>query len=126
VETLYQAYRQKMLDRQALTSTLSAISPPAKLQEMLNGIAGTDLQQHLDFIAGTKAYHEDLKGFYYPYLYQDRAFQHADFSKEPQYTFQAVPDYAKANAGLLVLFIANAVALVSTLIIFKLNTQELK
>jgi ABC-2 type transport system permease protein len=126
VEGLYQAYRQKMLDRQALTSTLSVVSPPAKLQEILNGIAGTDLQQHLDFIAGTKAYHEKLKGFYYPYLYQDLAFQHADFSKEPQYTFEAVPDYVSAKTGILVLLAANAVALLLTLIIFKSNTQELK
>jgi ABC-2 type transport system permease protein len=111
VENLYQAYRQKMLDRQALASSLSIISPPAKLQEVLNGIAGTDLQQHLEFIAGTKAYHEELKAFYYPYLYNDRAFQHAD--------------YTKAGWGMVVLICANALVLIITLFTFKSNTHEL-
>lgn len=125
VETLYGAYRQKMLDRLSLASNLSMISPPAKLQELLNGIAGTDLQQHLDFIAGIKAYHEKLKAFYYPYLYHDETFQHADFAREPQYSFKAAPDYAKAGSGMLVLLAANVLVFFLTLFIFKLNTKEL-
>ncbi len=126
VERLYQSYRQKMLDRQTLASNLSIVSPPAKLQEVLNGIAGTDLQQHLDFIAGTKTYHEKLKAFYYPYLYNDRAFQHADFSKEPRYSFKADPDYTKAGSGMLVLLASNLLVLILTMFIFRSNTQELK
>lgn len=125
VEPLYQAYRQKMLDRQALASNLSIISPPAKFQEVLNGIAGTDLQQHLEFIAGTKAYHEELKAFYYPYLYNDRGFQHADFAKEPQFNFKASPDYTKAGWGMVVLICANALVLMITVFTFKSNTHEL-
>ncbi|GGC55505.1 ABC transporter permease [Pedobacter quisquiliarum] len=126
VETLYKAYRQKMLDRLSLASNLSVVSPPAKLQEVLNGIAGTELQQHLDFIAGTKAYHDRLKAFYYPYLYQDRAFQHADFAKEPQYSFTAAPDYTKSASGILVLLAANVLVSLLAIFMFKTNTKELK
>lgn len=126
VESLYSAYWQKMLDRQMLASSLSVVSPPAKLQEVLNGIAATDLQQQLDFIAGTKAYHDKLKAFYYPYLYNDRAFQHADFAKEPRYSFKAAPDYAKAGAGMFVLLAANFLVFLLTFFIFKSNSKELR
>ena len=126
VESIYQTYRNKMLDRQSLSAAFSMVSPPAKLQELLNGIAGTDLNQHLDFIAGTKAYHERLKGFYYPYLYNDLAFKHADFAREPQYRFTARPDFAKAGSAMLVLLAATAIVYLLTLYIFRSNTHELK
>jgi len=117
VEPLYQQYHTKLKERQSFASRLSVVSAPAILQEILNGITGTDLKQHLDFVASAKTYHNQLKDFYYPFLYQDKAFTHTDFSKEPQHNFKPASDWQRVNSGILTLLFSNVVMVLLALTI---------
>jgi len=121
VEKLYHQYNARLSDRQHFASTFSVISAPAMLQEVLNGIAGTELKQQLEFVARTKAYHNRLKEFYYPFLYNEKPFTHADFSKEPQHVFTAGSDWQRVSSGLLTLFFSTVVIVLLTLIISSNN-----
>lgn len=119
VEQLYQDYMRKMVERQDFSTSLSIGSAPAVLQQILTAMAGTDLKQQLAFVDSTKAYHDRLKDFYYPFLYGDKPFTHADFDQEPQHSFTAKPDWQRINSGLLVLLISNIIVLSAALIIYQ-------
>lgn len=119
VEQLYQDYMRKMMGRQDFSASLSVLSAPAVLQQILTGMAGTDLKQQLAFVDNTKVYHHRLKDFYYPFLYEDKAFTHADFDQEPQHSFRAKPDWQRVNWGLLILLISNVIVLSAALIIYQ-------
>lgn len=113
VESLFGVYMDKLRDRSALAASLSAVSPAAKLQQTLNGIAGTSFSSQQDFLLSSKAYHERLKEFYYPFLYTDKRFAHEDFKGEPQLSFSAKMNADESQNGIWALAIG--VTLVSIL-----------
>jgi ABC-2 type transport system permease protein len=45
----------------------------------------TDLRASLAYQDRVRAYHERLRKFYYPYLFNDTPFREADFSKAPRW-----------------------------------------
>lgn len=125
VEKLYHSYTSKLMARQDFSSALSRMSVSATMQEILNGIAGTNLQQHLAFIESTRAYHDKLKAFYYPFLYRDKPFMPLDFADEPQHVFMASPDWQKIDSGLRVLLISDLLIFVLALFIYRSSKTEL-
>lgn len=85
-EPLSQAYRGGRERREQLAALLTWLSPPAKVERVFQSIASTDAQASARYEAHVRAFHADLRAYYYPGLFL-----------EPPFTDQAVtsrPDYA--------------------------------
>ncbi|MEN7551612.1 DUF3526 domain-containing protein [Rapidithrix thailandica] len=91
VKDLVQAYKSGLQKRQALTYDLSGFSLPVNAQAALNALAGTDLDSHLQFMESIEQYHVSLKEFYYPFLFRQLPFTHADYEKLPTHRFTTKP-----------------------------------
>lgn len=80
-----QAYRGGLEARDAAARTLGWMLPPVGAQAALARLAGTDLEGQLAYQDRIRAYHRDLRGFYYHYLFNDLPFRAADFAKAPKF-----------------------------------------
>lgn len=78
-------YRDSLAARQAWTSTLGWVSPSAAAQTLIHRMADTDLEAHLAYQESITAFHERLKTFYYPYMFEERPFDRQDFAALPTY-----------------------------------------
>ncbi|OJH39209.1 ABC transporter permease [Cystobacter ferrugineus] len=78
-------YRQSMTDREVWTARLGWLLPAAAVQTLLHRAADSDLRAHLAYQRSIEAFHTRLRDFYYPYLFQERPFQKADFERLPRY-----------------------------------------
>lgn len=79
------AYRVSLAARQAWTERLGWLSPAAAAQSLVHRIADSDLPAHLAYLDSVTAFHRRLQDFYYPYLFNERVFQRADFARLPVY-----------------------------------------
>jgi ABC-2 type transport system permease protein len=79
------AYRGSLAARQAWTERLGWLSPAAAAQSMVHHIADSDLPAHLAYQDSVTALHRRLRDFYYPYIFNERPFQRADFDRLPVY-----------------------------------------
>lgn len=79
------AYRQGLEARNAAARTLGWVLPPVGVQAALARIAETDLDAQLAYQDRIRAYHSDLRKFYYRYLFNDLPFQPADFARAPTF-----------------------------------------
>jgi ABC-2 type transport system permease protein len=93
------AYRLGLRQRYDLVASLAWLSPAVSLQTSLNALAGSDLPAHLAFQQSTTRYHDALRAFYYPFLFGQRPFTHADYAHEPQHTFTGASETATAWRG---------------------------
>ena len=126
VETLFQTYIKKLRARARLAGTLNMLSPAAKLQQAMNGISATTYHAQLNFMLATKHYHQELKAFYYPFLFNDKPFMHADFGKEPQFSYSAKPDWQQVHQSAWAIAISTLLAALLGLIIFKSSDNILE
>lgn len=78
-------YRNALAERQAWTSALGWVSPAAVVQTLAHRIADTDLAAHLAYQDSIIAFHDRLKTFYYPYMFEERPFDRPDFAALPTY-----------------------------------------
>ena len=78
-------YRASLAARQAWTERLGWLSPTAAAQSLVHRIADSDLTAHLAYQDSVAAFHRQLQAFYYPYLFNERPFQRADFDRLPAY-----------------------------------------
>lgn len=104
------AYRNGLLARQTWSDRLGWILPGVAAQSVLHRLADTDLPAQLAYQDRIAAFHGDLRHFYYGYLFNERPFGSADFSKLPAFT----PRPAAMTVpwtGLLVLLAVAALAL---------------
>jgi ABC-2 type transport system permease protein len=110
-------YRDALADRQAATSALSWVSPAAAVQTLAHRIADTDLAAHLAWQDGIIAFHDRLKDFYYPYLFEERPFDRPDFAVLPTWQVRSgtgsLPTSPLIALTLLVLVATAAGALAS-------------
>lgn len=114
VEDLARDYKAGLQQRQELVNSLNVLSVPVTVQGIFNAMAATDLPAHLAFLQSAEDYHASLKDFFYPFLFNQVAFTHADFAREPDHTFTAGPDTATMYGGLYKL-------LLSVLVIYSLG-----
>ncbi|GAB3816909.1 ABC transporter permease [Pontibacter rugosus] len=121
VEALARDYKESLLARHKLVEELNLISPPVNVQGILNAMAGSDLPAHVAFLQSATAYHDALREFYYPFLFKQVAFTHADFNHEPKHSFTSSPDLATAAGGLLKLPGSVLVVFVAGLLLFRIN-----
>ena len=73
-EALSQAYHQGRLSRDQLAQQVAWLAPPVLLERVLQQLADTDLQASLAYEAQVRRYHEALRQYYYPKLFQQQAF----------------------------------------------------
>ncbi len=85
VSDLFHAYRTGLSARQQWTDRLGWILPSVAAQSALHRLANTDLQAQLHYQDQIIAFHQQIRNFYYPYLFNDRPFMGADFAKRPVY-----------------------------------------
>lgn len=126
VDRLYETYKSKLKSRSALAVSLSSVSAPATFQGILNASCATDLETQMAFTESARQYHERIKAFYYPFLFNDEPFRHADFPNEPQHQFIAKPDYNVVNKGLMVLILSNLVIYALAFVTKYLVTSEIR
>lgn len=82
-------YRKALAERQAWTARMGWLSPAAAVQTLAHRIADTDLEAHLAYQDSVAVFHERLRVFYYPYLFEERPFDRADFAAIPTYDARA-------------------------------------
>lgn len=78
-----QAYRAGLQRRDALTRTLGFVLPSVGVQYGLHRLAETDLTAQLAYQDRIRAYHADLRAFYYPYVFNETPFRASDFRRAP-------------------------------------------
>ena len=79
-------YRASLLARQAWTDRAGWLLPGVATQSLLHRLADTDLRAQLAYQDQIAAFHESLRLYFYPYLFNERRFTRADFDGMPAYT----------------------------------------
>lgn len=79
------AYREGIEERTAAANTLGWALPPVGLQAALTRMAGTDMQAHLAYQDRIRAYHAQLRQFYYGFLFGDKPFREEDYGRAPEF-----------------------------------------
>lgn len=79
------AYRAGLERRDSLTVRTGALLPAVGVQTLLHRVAKTDMRAGLAYQDRIRIYHERLRRFYYPYLFNETPFREADFAKTPKW-----------------------------------------
>ncbi len=94
------AYRESLLARQRWTTRLGWLLPGVGAQAALHRLADTDLDAQLAYQDAIAAFHDRLRAFYYPYLFNELEFSESDFAAQPR--FQPAPKDISVPASQLV------------------------
>lgn len=78
-----QQYRDGLLKRQAWTNRIGWILPSVGSQAALHQFARTDLPAQLRYQDQVADYHQQVRMYYYPYLFNDLEFNSAAFDARP-------------------------------------------
>jgi ABC-2 type transport system permease protein len=76
-------YHAGLEQRQSWTARTGVILPAVGAQHLLHRIAQTDLEAQLDHLDRIRAFHGNLRRFYYRYLFEGRPFRAEDFGRAP-------------------------------------------
>ncbi|TSB03967.1 DUF3526 domain-containing protein [Sphingorhabdus contaminans] len=79
------AYRRGLEARAEWTARIGVVLPAVGVQTLLHRTAQTDLRAGLAYQDRIRDYHEQLRRFYYPYLFNETQFLEADFEKTPKW-----------------------------------------
>ncbi|AKD05016.1 DUF3526 domain-containing protein [Pontibacter korlensis] len=126
VADLAEAYQEGLQARHQLVEKLNVLSVPVNVQGVFNAMAGSDLPSHLAFMQSATQYHDSLREFYYPFLFNNVPFTHADYEKEPRHSFTSSPDFATAYSGLFKLVICVLVVFGIGFVLFRLKEASVK
>ncbi len=85
VDALFKEYRQGLMERQQWTDRLGWILPSVATQSALHRLANTDLNAQLNYQDQIIGFHQQIREFYYTYLFNDHPFTLDDFAKQPIY-----------------------------------------
>lgn len=83
------AYREALLARDNETRALGWMLPAVAVQYGLHRRAQTDLRAQLEYQDRIRRFHEAVRRFYYPYIFEDRPFREADFARAPRWRDRA-------------------------------------
>jgi ABC-2 type transport system permease protein len=105
--------RRSQWVRQALV-----LFPPALLQSALNQLARTDLDSHLAYLASVADYHEALKRFFFPAIFDDATIQDVEWQRVPRHQFRdgRPPTWDQLDAAVLTGLTALSVAVGAALL----------
>ncbi len=110
VATQVAAYRDGLLARQHWTARLGWVLPGVGVQATLHRQADTDLLAQLTYQDRIADFHARLRGFYYPYLFNDVRFGTKDVDAQPRFD-PSVPAPAMPAGQLAGLVLLGAFAL---------------
>ena len=79
------AYRAGLTARQHWTARIGLLLPGVGAQYALHRLAETDLQAQLAYQERIRAFHTQIRRFYYPYLFDVRPFGLIDFGERPRF-----------------------------------------
>ncbi len=85
-EHLSQAYTAGRVERDRLAGLFAIAAPPALLERLLQNLAGTDMRSVLDYEGRVRAFHAELRSFYYPGLFRDDPFDPGLLADLPQFS----------------------------------------
>lgn len=92
------AYRQGVDRRERLARTAGWLMPPVGFQQIMHRVAETDVEAQLAYQDRIRNFHAQLRTFYYPYLFADRAFGPDDYNLGPRFN-GAAPGTPKPESG---------------------------
>lgn len=108
VADLARAYDGGVLKRVALSEAVGHVLPGAGLQLALHRLAASDPRAQLDYRQDIRAFHAQLRRYYYPFIFNERPFREPEFAAAP--TFSPTPrNPAPPLSQLLALLIAAGV-----------------
>jgi hypothetical protein len=93
-EPAYTAYLAAIERRHALVRRLGALLPSLTLDQHLLAVACTDVDSHLGYLRSVADYHESLKRFFQPAIFDGRPITQVRWSDAPRHSFrdrEAVP-----------------------------------
>lgn len=85
------AYRQGLEARDRWTRRISLLLPAVGMQVATHRMARTDLAAQLDYQDRIRTYHEQLRRFYYPYIFNGTPFRERDFDQAPRWSTPTNP-----------------------------------
>lgn len=75
------AMSRKLEQRDRFTKITSLILPGIQTQLILNQLAGSDLQNHLEFQMAVRKHHEKLRLYFYPAIFQEKPTEVVDWTQ---------------------------------------------
>lgn len=84
-EDLSRAYMSGRVRRDQVSGILAFLSPPVLTERLLQTQAETDVTASLAYEQRVRAYHADLRAWYYPMLFKDDAFDLGLLSQRPDF-----------------------------------------
>ena len=79
------AYRENLRARQRITARLAWLAPAAYAQLLFSQRAGSDLDAHLAYLDRVRAFHAELRAYFYPMVFADRNITPADYAAFPHF-----------------------------------------
>jgi len=80
------AYREGLEQRDRWTRRIGYVLPAVGVQAGLHRLAKTDLAAQLAYQSRIRAFHDGLRRFYYPYIFDEVPFTMDDFAKAPHWS----------------------------------------
>lgn len=80
-----QAYREQLSRREQWSKTVGHVLPAVAVQHLLHRLADTDLQQQLDWQLQVRHFHDRLRHYFYPFLFNERAFDQTALAEMPRW-----------------------------------------
>ncbi|KRT14666.1 hypothetical protein ASU31_17295 [Pedobacter ginsenosidimutans] len=116
------AIENKLAARQRFTNTLAFFFPTIQTQLGINNMAGSDLNNHLDFQQAVRKYHEQIRLHFYPTIFLNKAVDSTDIKdyKLEKYSPQQKPS---VWVNLLSISLFTAILIGSTAFNFKRQEQ---
>jgi ABC-2 type transport system permease protein len=79
------AYRKGLEQRDSWTRRIGMVLPAVGIQSAIHRMAATDLTSQLAYQDRVRAFHQALRQFYYPYIFDGEPFSNADFASAPRW-----------------------------------------
>lgn len=111
VAGMARAYHDGILARATLSERIGLLLPGVGVQLALHRLADTDPAAQMAYQDRVRAFHGELRRFYYPYVFDTRPFGAADFAKAP--VFKPRPDGGALPWGPLVALFVITLAVAS-------------
>jgi ABC-2 type transport system permease protein len=101
------AYQTNLLRRQSWHTRLAWLAPAAYTQLAMDRRAGSDLDAHLAYLNQIRAFHQELRGYFYPLCFAERSLTPAEYADFPRFRPSPVPS-AEPVSPLPLLVLATA------------------
>jgi ABC-2 type transport system permease protein len=105
------AYRENLRARQRITARLAWLAPAAYAQLLFSQRAGSDLDAHLAYLDRVRAFHAELRAYFYPLVFAERTLTPADYAAFPQFRPNVVPPPTPLPLWPLLILAAGSAAL---------------